>query len=205
MNIEKIEELKQNFRMRNIEVNYFETLENVKAYILNKIGIDCSVGIGHSVTLQKMGITNLLMERGNTVYDKELGKTKEESKLLKKMALNTDWYITGSNAVTIDGRIINVDHSGNRVAAISFGLEKVIVVVGENKIVETVEDGIKRVKNIACPLNAKRAGYNPPCVKLNKCVDCTSKDRVCNSLLITEGQSDNSRIKLCIVNEVCGF
>ena len=95
MNIEKIEELKQNFRMRNIEVNYFETLENVKAYILNKIGIDCSVGIGHSVTLQKMGITNLLMERGNTVYDKELGKTKEESKLLKKMALNTDWYITG--------------------------------------------------------------------------------------------------------------
>jgi len=205
MNIEKIEELKQNFRMRNIEVNYFETLENVKAYILNKIGIDCSVGIGHSVTLQKMGITNLLMERGNTVYDKELGKTKEESKLLKKMALNTDWYITGSNAVTIDGRIINVDHSGNRVAAISFGPEKVIVVVGENKIVETVEDGIKRVKNIACPLNAKRAGYNPPCVKLNKCVDCTSKDRVCNSLLITEGQSDNSRIKLCIVNEVCGF
>jgi len=205
MNIEKIEELKQNFRMRNIEVNYFETLENVKAYILNKIGIDCSVGIGHSVTLQKMGITNLLMERGNTVYDKELGKTKEESKLLKKMALNTDWYITGSNAVTIDGRIINVDHSGNRVAAISFGPEKVIVVVGENKIVETVEDGIKRVKNIACPLNAKRAGYNPPCVKLNKCVDCMSKDRVCNSLLITEGQSDNSRIKLCIVNEVCGF
>lgn len=122
-----------------------------------------------------------------------------------KKALVTDWYITGSNAISIDGMIINVDHSGNRVAAISFGPDRVLIVVGINKIVNTLDEAIKRVKNIACPLNDKRAGFNPPCVKLNKCVDCTSKERVCNFLSIIEGQSDSNRIKLLIVNEECGF
>ncbi|MBE6059437.1 MAG: hypothetical protein E7215_04600 [Clostridium sulfidigenes] len=71
--------------------------------------------------------------------------------------------------------------------------------------VDSAEEGIKRVKNIACPLNAKRAGYNPPCVEINRCVDCTSKERVCNVLSIIEGQADKNRMKLFIVNEECGF
>jgi len=78
-------------------------------------------------------------------------------------------------------------------------------VVGKNKIVDSVDEAIKRIKNVACPLNAKRAGLNPPCVTLNRCVDCVSKERVCNSLSIIEGQSDCNRIKVFIVNEECGF
>lgn len=205
MDMEKYSRLKENFKMRNIEAAYFETLEGAKLCILNIIPIESTVGIGHSATLQKMNITHSLMERGNTVYDKELARTKEEDKLLKRKALLTDWYITGSNAVTVDGRIVNIDHSGNRVAAINFGPDNVIIVVGINKIVDTWEDGIKRVKNIACPLNAKRAGFNPPCVMLKKCVDCLSEQRVCNSLSIIEGQSEQNRIRLFIVNEECGF
>ncbi|WP_346938800.1 lactate utilization protein [uncultured Clostridium sp.] len=205
MDINTINKLKESFKRRNIEVEYFKTLNEVKENILKIIDKECTVGIGHSATLQKINITDSLIERGNIVYDKELGKTKDEVKILKKKALITDWYITGSNAVTIDGRIINVDHSGNRVAAITFGPDKVIVVVGINKIVENVEEGINRVKNIACPLNAKRAGYNPPCVEIDRCVDCTSKERVCNVLSIIEGQADKNRMKLFIVNEECGF
>lgn len=205
MNVEKLNKLKENFKLRNIEVEYFETLEDVKSYILNIIPIECTIGIGHSATLQKINITNSLLERGNVVYDKEFAKNREECKALKKKALTTDWYITGSNAISLDGRIVNVDHSGNRVAAITFGPDKVIVVVGKNKVVDTVDEAIKRVKNVSCPLNAKRAGFNPPCVTLNKCVDCVSKERVCNSLSIIEGQSDSNRIKLFIVNEECGF
>ena len=205
MNEEKFIELKKNFRLRNIEVEYFETLEDVKSSILNIIPVECTIGIGHSATLQKIDITNSLLVRGNIVYDKELAKNKEDCKALKKKALTTDWYITGSNAISIDGRIVNVDHSGNRVAAITFGPERVIVVVGKNKVVDTVDEAIKRAKNIASPLNAKRAGFNPPCVTLNKCVDCVSKERVCNSLSIIEGQSDGNRMKLFIVNEECGF
>lgn len=205
MDANSINSLKENFRVRNIEVEYFETLDQVKNHILKIIGEECTIGIGHSATLQTMDIVEKLISRGNQVYDKELAKTKEESKLLKKKALTTDWYITGSNAITLDGRIINVDHSGNRVAAITFGPDKVIVVVGKNKIVANVEEGIKRVKNIACPLNAKRAGYNPPCVSLGKCVDCISTERVCNTLSIIEGQADKNRMKLYIVNEEYGY
>jgi hypothetical protein len=139
------------------------------------------------------------------VYDKELARTQEECIVLKKKALTTDWYITGSNAISVDGRIVNVDHSGNRVAAITFGPDRVIIVVGRNKIVNTVDEAIKRVKNISCPLNARRAGFNPPCVTLKKCVDCLSSERVCNSLSIIEGQSDSNRIKLLIVNDECGY
>lgn len=205
MNEEKLFKLRENFRLRNIEVEYFETLEDVKSHILNIIPTESTIGIGHSATLQKMNITNSLLERGNVVYDKELAKNLEECKGLKKKALTTDWYITGSNAISIDGRIVNIDHSGNRVASIAFGPDKVIIVVGKNKVVDSVDEAIKRVKNVACPLNAKRAGFNPPCVTLNRCVDCVSKERVCNSLLIIEGQSDCNRIKVFIVNEECGF
>lgn len=205
MNIETINKLKENFKLRNIEVQYFETLEDVKAHILSVVPIECAVGIGHSATLGKMDITASLLKRGNIVYDKELGKDKEECTSLKKKALLSDWYITGSNAISIDGRIVNVDHSGNRVAAINYGPDQVIIVVGKNKVVATLDEAIKRVKNIACPQNAKRAGFNPPCVTLNRCVDCLAKERVCNSLSIIEGQSDKNRMKLYIVNEECGF
>lgn len=202
---EKFTELKRNFKMRNIEVDYFESLEDVKSYILDIVPIEATIGIGHSATLQKMNITTSLLERGNVVYDKELAKNLDECKELKRKSLTTDWYISGSNAISVDGRIVNVDHSGNRVASITFGPDKVIIVVGKNKIVDSVDEAIKRVKNVACPLNAKRAGFNPPCIALMRCVDCVSKDRVCNTLSIIEGQSDCNRIKVFIVNEECGF
>ena len=200
-----IDRLINNFKLRNIEVSYFDTIQDASNNILKLIPIECTVGIGHSSSLKEMNITNLLIERGNVVFDKELATSKEECKTLKKKALLTDWYISGSNAVSEDGRIVNVDHSGNRVAAITFGPENVIIVVGKNKIVNTLEEAIHRVKNIACPLNAKRAGFNPPCVALNKCVDCVSEERVCNSLSIIEGQSDRNRMKLFIINDELGY
>ncbi|WP_426351294.1 lactate utilization protein [Alloiococcus sp. CFN-8] len=200
-----IKVLKENFRLRNIEVEAFDSLNEIKAYILNIIPSNSTIGIGHSLTLQKMNITHLLSERGNIVYDKELSKSREERQAVKKKALIADWYITGSNSISIDGRIVNIDHSGNRVAAITFGPDKVIIVVGKNKIVNTLEEAIKRVKNVACPLNARRTGLNPPCATLNRCVDCVSMDRVCNTLSIIEGQSETGRIKLLIANEDAGY
>jgi L-lactate utilization protein LutB len=205
MDTERIIKLKENFKKRNIEVKCFEGFDDVLSYILQKVPIDATVGIGHSDTLQRMGMTNAFIKRGNMVYDKELAATNEDNKIIKKKALTADWYITGSNAVSVDGRIINVDHSGNRVASMTFGPDKVLIVIGKNKIEDSLEEAIKRVKNVAAPLNAKRAGYNPPCVQLNKCVDCVSKERVCNYLSIIEGQSDYNRMQLLIVDVDCGF
>lgn len=119
--------------------------------------------------------------------------------------MTADWYITGTNAVSLKGHIVNADHGGNRAAAMIFGPDKVVIVVGVNKIVDTLDEAIFRVKNIASPLNAKRAGFNPPCVELNRCVDCRSAERVCNNLVIIEGQAEKDRMKVIIVNESIGF
>ncbi|RKD32462.1 lactate utilization protein [Thermohalobacter berrensis] len=198
-------EIIKNFKSRNIEVTFFKTLEDVKDKILDLIPINSTVGIGNSKTLKEMDISRLLCERGNTVFDKTLAKSKKESKHIKKKSLLTDWYITGTNAISKDGHIVNIDHSGNRVAAMIYGPDNVIVVVGKNKICNTLQDAIDRVRNIAAPLNAKRAGYKPPCLELNKCVDCKTDQRVCFNLVIIEGQYEKDRMKLFIVDEEIGF
>lgn len=198
-------ELENNFLSRNIEVQWFDTFGEVKNYLLNNIPKEATVGIGHSQTLQKIGIAEALIGRGNEVYDKELGSTHDEIKRLKKLSLLADYYISGSNAVSVDGRIVNIDHSGNRVAALSYGPERVYIVVGRNKITNTYVDAIKRAKNIASPQNAKRAGYNPPCVSIGYCIDCLSPERVCNIVSIIEGQHVKGRITLLIVNADAGY
>lgn len=198
-------EITKNFKSRNIDVTFFETLEEVKDRIIDLIPIDCSVGVGNSKTLKDINISELLRERGNIVFDKTLAKSKAESEQIKKKSLLSDWYITGTNAISKEGHIVNIDHSGNRVAAIIFGPDNVIVVVGKNKICGTLDDAIHRVRNTSVPLNAKRAGYNPPCLRLNKCVDCTTDERICFNLVIIEGQFVKDRMKLFIVNEELGF
>lgn len=201
----KIEKLVDNFRLRNIDVEYFENLNDVTKKIKKIIDTNCTIGIGNSKTLKEMNISNILKERGNIVYDKTLAKTKEEVQELKKKSLLTDWYITGTNAISVEGHIVNIDHSGNRVAAMIYGPEKVIVVVGKNKICETLKEATERARNISAPLNAMRAGYNPPCLELKKCVDCKTKERVCFNSVTIEGQYKKDRMKLFIVNEDVGF
>jgi len=200
-----IKELESNFQKRNIEVLWFDSFEEIRLFILEHIPNDATIGIGHSKTLQDICITKALMNRGNTVYDKELGTTHEEVKELKRKSLLTDYYISGSNAVSIDGRIVNIDHSGNRVAALTYGPDKVFIVIGKNKITKTLDEALKRSKNIAAPLNAKRAGFNPPCVSLGHCIDCLSPERVCNNISIIERQNIKGRLTLLIADEEAGF
>ena len=198
-------EIIKNFKSRNIEVAFFETLEDVRDKINELIYIDCTVGIGNSKTLKDLNISKILSERGNIVFDKSLAENKEESNQMKKKALLSDWYITGTNAISKEGHIVNIDHSGNRAAAMIYGPEKVIAVVGKNKICDTLDDAIQRARNISAPMNAKRAGYNPPCLKLHKCVDCRTDERVCFNLVIIEGQFVKDRMKLFIIDEELGF
>jgi len=201
----KFKEMVKNFNSRNIDVFYFNYISDLKKHILNKINNGSSIGIGNSKTLKSMNLSTELSQRGYKVLDKTFADTKEKVKDLKKQSLLADWYITGSNAVSVDGHIVNIDHSGNRVAAMIYGPENVVVIVGINKIEDTLDAAIKRAKNVAAPLNAKRAGYNPPCVELNKCTDCNSKERVCNYLVIIEGQAIRGRLQICIIEEEMGF
>lgn len=199
------EKIKENFRNRNIEVEFFQNLDDAKTRILEFIPKNSTVGIGNSQTLKKMNISQVLASRGNIVYDKTCAKSKEESTKLKKKSLLCNWYLTGANAISAEGHIVNIDHSGNRVAAMAYGPDKVIVVVSKKKIENTLDQAISRARNHAAPLNAIRAGYSPPCIELKKCVDCTSKERVCYNLSIIEGQFDHERMKLFVVDEDAGF
>lgn len=194
-----------NFRLRNIEVQFFEQQLEAKEHIMSLIPEAATVGIGHSATLSAMGIVEALSLRGNAVYDKTRGSSKEEIKDLKRKALLTDWYISSSNAISAEGHIVNMDHSGNRVAALTYGPDNVIIIVGVNKLAANLEEAIARAKNTASPLNAKRAGFNPPCVQLGHCIDCKSDQRVCHVLSIIQGQHEKSRMKLFVVNEELGF
>ncbi len=205
MDEKKFKKIVKNFNARNIDVSYFNTINDLKSNIIKEIPDGSSIGIGNSKTIKSMNLSSELSQRGYKVFDKTLTKTKKESEDLKKKSLLADWYITGSNAISADGNIVNIDHSGNRVAAMIYGPDNVVVIVGVNKIEETLDEAIKRVKNIAAPLNAKRAGFNPPCVELNKCIDCNSKERVCNYLVIIQGQTKRGRLKIYIVNKEMGF
>lgn len=202
---QNIDHIIKNFKKRNIQASYFENLKETKNEILNMIPMQSSIGIGNSKTLKEMEISKELSRRGYQLLDKTMAKTKEEALNLKRKALLSDWYITGTNAISMEGHIVNIDHSGNRVAAILYGPKKVIIVVGTNKITETLDKAVNRVKNVAAPLNAKRAGFEPPCIESNECIDCSSNERICNSLVTIEGQADENRIKVFIVNQKIGF
>jgi L-lactate utilization protein LutB len=201
----KIESLICNLEARNIDAYYFEDTHRVIDKILEVIPQNSTVGVGNSQTLKNLNISKLLSDRDTMVYDKTIAKTEEGVTDLKKKSLLADWYITGTNAISLEGHLVNIDHSGNRVAAMIYGPDNVIVVIGTNKIVDTLEDAINRARNIAAPANAKRAGLNPPCTTVGQCIDCRSAERACNNLVVIEGQHVKGRMKVFIINESLGY
>lgn len=201
----RIADLIDNLKSRNIEAEYVENREKAVASILSAVPQSASVGIGNSQTLIALQISKALSERGQTVYDKTSADSPNEAMSLKRKALLADWFISGTNAIAQSGHIVNIDHSGNRVAAMLFGPEHVIIVVGINKVTATLEEAITRARLQAAPQNAKRAGLNPPCLGHGTCIDCRSPERVCNSLVIIEGQTIPGRMKVIIIGEDLGY
>ncbi len=149
--------------------------------ILEIIGEDETVGAGGSMTLEETGVVDTLLERGNTVYSsnvaKKTGMDKEEA---RKKAMTADVFLSSTNALTLEGDLINIDAIGNRVAGMFYGPDKVVIVTGSNKLTENPHTAIRRIKDIACPLNTKRLGLNTPCAITGKCNECSSPQRICN-------------------------
>jgi hypothetical protein len=197
--------IKQNFELRNIEFEHYMNRESLMEAISAELKAFSSVGIGNSQTLKALKITELALDMGKTVYDKSRAYSHEDVKRIKKLALTADCFITGSNAVTENGEIINVDHSGNRVAAMTYGPERVLIIVGKNKIAENEKLGMKRVLQIATPRNAIRAGIKSACANGEACEKCDQAVRVCNYINIIRGQSVKGRMKIMMLDEVLGY
>ena len=166
-----------------------------------------SVSWGGSMTLASSGICDALKQVPGLevldTFDRTL--TPEESVALRRRSLLVDLFITGTNAVTEDGVLVNLDMFGNRVGAINFGAKNVIVLVGRNKIVPDLDAAMFRIKNHAAPANAMRLDKKTPCVKTSYCEECKSPDRICNVWSITEKSFPKGRIRVILINQDLGL
>lgn len=164
------------------------------------------IGCGDSVTLEETKVFEFIRNGNYRFLDKhnpKLTSTDKREIYLQNFRANT--FISGVNAITQEGSLYFIDGNGSRVAPIIYGPEQVILVAGTNKIVSDSEESIKRTRQIAAPLDAKRLGKNTPCVKLGKCIDCKSKDRICNDFVCITRQFVKDRIKIIFLEGEFGY
>ena len=186
--------------------NSAKAREIVEKEILPKTGAK-SVSWGGSLTFTSTGLYEAI--KGNPdlevldVFDKDASN--EEKAELRRQALLVDLFITGTNAVTETGTLVNLDMYGNRIAAITFGPKNVVILVGRNKIVADVDEAMFRIKNYAAPINSMRLDKKTPCAKTSYCDECNSPDRICNTWTITEKSFPKGRVKVVLINEDMGF
>jgi L-lactate utilization protein LutB len=206
----RLEDLKKSLEENNFEVflvnNSSEAKAIVQKEILPKTGAK-SVSWGGSLTFIKTGLYHDIKNNPDLevidVYDKNLSD--EEKNKLRRRALLVDLFITGSNAVTETGSLVNLDMYGNRVAGITFGPKHVIILIGRNKIVPDLESAMFRIKNYAAPVNTMQLDKKTPCARTSCCEDCKGPDRICNTWAITEKCFPKGRIKIVLINEDLGF
>lgn len=202
----EINKLIEALKNKNYDAFYTDTKDKALKLVMDIIPKGATVGLGGSMTVAETGILKALQEGDYTLYNQyKPGLTPDEATEMRAKGLTAEYYVTGTNALTLDGQLINLDGVGNRVSAITYGPKKVIIVVGINKIVNSVEEGVNRVKNYAAVLNSKRLNLDTPCVKTGKCEDCDVPARICNYLLITQRQRVKGRVTVVIVGEELGF
>jgi hypothetical protein len=185
---------------------YVKTKEEAVQEIRKHITQKQKIGVGGSITIRELGILEELKAKGEIVYDHWTpGLSKEDSLQIRKSQMTSDLFLSSVNAITLNGELVNIDFFGNRVNAITYGPGKVILVAGYNKIVEDVQEAIKRIKNVAAPLNTRRLNIDVPCAKLGRCVDCNSPNRICRVVVIHERKPPLADILIILVGEELGY
>lgn len=195
----------ENMKKKNLEGYYCQTSADAVEKALSLMPEGSSLTWGGSVTLTECGLMDAIRERNYELIDRMTAKTPEESRALYGKQVMADYFLMSSNAVTIGGELVNIDGNSNRVACLCCGPKNVIVIAGMNKVVSTIEDGVRRVRNFAAPPNTVRLNRNTPCAKTGKCGDCYSPDCVCSQIVITRRSSIPNRIKVILVGEELGF
>ena len=214
----RIERTVQALRSNGMDAHRVENREELIKKIKEYVPEGSTVGSGGSVTLSETGVVSLLRSGAYTYFDRFAGIVSdaklvaskaelytEENRDISRKALTCDVYFTSSNAITENGELFNVDGTGNRVAALTFGPKKVIVVAGENKIVKDIEAARRRVKEIACPANARRLSVAVPCAANGLCNECRSPHHCCCHEVVTQKQICTDRITVLILPESYGL
>lgn len=190
----------------NIECILVGSKDEALRKALEMIPEGSTVGLGGSVTVEQIGLLAKLRSGKYTLYDQYAPDIDmPENMKRRKLGLTAQFFVAGTNAITSDGQLVNVDGLGNRVAAQVFGPEKVILVAGTNKIVKDVHEAFDRLEKIAAPINAKRVNASSPCADTGVCIDCDSPARICNIYTIIRRMMIPGRITLILVKDSLGF
>ena len=196
----------KNLAKRRMEGYYCATAAEAKEKVLSMIAPGTEVAFGGAMTLNESGILAALRERTDiTLLDRDAAKTPEEAGKIYRQAFSADTYLTSTNAITMDGELINIDGRGNRVAALIFGPGQVIVVAGMNKVATDEAAGLARVRNVAAPANCIRLGKTTPCTVTGRCGDCFGDASICSQIVVTRRSSELNRIKVILVGEELGY
>lgn len=197
--------LVKNLQSRHFEAWYCEDAATALAKALELIPEGSTVGWGGSLTAEQIGLIDAVRKGNYQALDRASCRTPEERTALFKQALLADVFLTGANALSMDGQMVNIDGTGNRVAAIVYGPESVIVVAGMNKVTDTLESAVTRARTIAAPMNKQRFPNQTPCEVTGSCADCKSPECICNQILITRNCRPAGRIKFILVGEDLGL
>ena len=195
----------QALALRHFDAYYCASCAEAAEKILSLIPKTDVVSWGGSMTMEALGVIDRVKKGGWRVIDRSTAQSQEEKIEIMRRALLCDTYLTGANAISEDGEIVNVDGNGNRVAAMTFGPKSVIVACGMNKVVKTAEDAISRARNTAAPVNAQRFDIRTPCKTTGSCADCKSTDSICSYIVRTRLCKPAGRIKVVLVGETLGF
>lgn len=194
-----LEKTRKNLEMRGFKVKYFETGKDAAAYVDGEID-GSTVGMGGSKTVEALGLFDMLSAHNDVAWH---WRTPGRETLLK--ALTADCYICSANAITEDGQLLNIDGTGNRISATTFGHKKVFIVAGTNKICPDFDSALSRARNVAAVKNAGRFDIKTPCKIDGKCHDCRSPQRICKALSVLWGPMGGMETEIVLVGEELGY
>jgi L-lactate utilization protein LutB len=203
---QKCQKTVESLQKNGFEAVYCESKQEAYENIINAAQNASTVGFGGSATIEELQVEAELRKMDKEILRHNLPQLSPDEKMeVRRRQLTCDLFLTSSNAITLAGKLVNIDGNGNRVGAMSFGPKKVIIVVGRNKIVEDTEAALKRIKEYAAPPNARRLNKKTPCAVTGFCSDCDSPDRICRITVILDRMPSASDIRVLVVNEDLGY
>lgn len=197
--------LVKNLKARHFDAYYCATKEDALKKALELIPEGATVGWGGALSAQQIGLMDAINAGPYHAIDRSKLTTQEEIKAAYRACFSADVFLTGANALSLDGQMVNIDGTGNRVAAIAYGPDKVLVIAGMNKVSDTLEDAVRRARTVASPMNNQRFGNDNPCSFTGSCADCKTEKCICNQIVITRHCRPVGRIQFILVGEDLGL
>lgn len=195
----------KNLKKRGFSPAYFESVDEAVNGIFDLIPTNSTIGFGGSTTVKEIGLAEKLKDRGNVVFYRGFCDTIEEKENALVKMHTADWFICSTNALCVSGDLVNIDGRANRVAEMLYGPKNILIICGTNKIVDSIEDGIERTRNVAAPKNCVKLNKKTPCSVTGICSHCNSPDTICKATVIQHHPTTGKNVYIIIVNQNLGY